>query len=83
VEGLVAQQGAALESALWLALRNLQEKAALCHEMSRRAAALNHEITSERFAKQAEEAGSAAALLRDLLARAGADFDEAMGGTIA
>jgi hypothetical protein len=77
----VAQHGAALESALWLAPRNLEEKAALCREMSRRAAALDHEITSERSATRAEEAGSAAALLRDLLARAGPNVDEAMGGT--
>jgi two-component system chemotaxis response regulator CheB len=64
---LVAQQSASHESALWIALRSLQEKAALTRELGERAATQGHRLTAESFERQAEDALRAAALVRELI----------------
>ena len=66
-ESLLAQSDAALEGALWIALRTLEEKVALVHQMSQRAGAGGQTISAERFGTQAREAGEAAELLRRML----------------
>jgi two-component system chemotaxis response regulator CheB len=71
-ESLVARQTVDLESALWMALRSLEEKAALNHQMGARATARGHALTSHRFAESADETLKAAELVRDLIARIGA-----------
>jgi two-component system, chemotaxis family, protein-glutamate methylesterase/glutaminase len=71
-ESLIAQQSTALESALWMALRSLEEKAALTHEMGRRAVEKGHRLSAASFEQQTREAHHAALLVRDLLARAAA-----------
>jgi two-component system chemotaxis response regulator CheB len=63
----VAQQSASHESALWIALRSLQEKAALTRELGERAATQGHRLTAESFERQAEDALRAAALVRELI----------------
>jgi two-component system chemotaxis response regulator CheB len=69
--GLVASQSEALENALWVALRTLEERAALTVELSRRAEERGHRLSSSQFEKQSEEALSSARLLRELIARIG------------
>ncbi|GAA1619792.1 chemotaxis protein CheB [Actinoplanes couchii] len=64
-ETLLDEQAEALESALWMALRALQEKSAL----SRRMAAGSHR---DRYLGLAEDADTAATTLRELIARLGA-----------
>lgn len=71
-ESLVARQTVDLESALWMALRSLEEKAALSLAMGDRAEGRGHPLTSYRFSESAEETLKAAELVRDLIARIGA-----------
>ena len=68
---LVAQQTSAFETALWVALRTLEEKAALTHELSRRARDSGHPLSAGQFDRQAGEAHSSAELVRTLIERMG------------
>lgn len=67
-ESLLDEQTAALESALWLALRTLEEKAALSRRM---AAGRSTPAGGMRFEAMAEDAESAGAMIRKLIARLG------------
>lgn len=67
VQSLLAQQGVALEGALWMALRSLEEKADLCRQMAHRAREDQRPLTAAQFTEQADEALHAAHLLRELL----------------
>jgi len=71
-DSLLAQQSVALESALWMALRSLEEKAALNVDLSERAAESGAQRTAARFTASADEAWRAAELVRQLVA----DLDE-------
>jgi two-component system, chemotaxis family, protein-glutamate methylesterase/glutaminase len=66
-ESLVAQQSAAYETALWTALRTLEEKAALTLKLGNQALQRGHRITGERFRTEAAEAHRSAELLRELI----------------
>jgi two-component system chemotaxis response regulator CheB len=66
-ESLLAQQTSAFETALWVALRTLEEKAALTLDLSRRAAAVGHKLSSRQFERQSEEARASAEVLRSLI----------------
>lgn len=66
-EALLGQQAQALEAALWMGLRSLEEKAALARELGARADRRGNSLTAARFAAQAEEATSAASLIRSVL----------------
>jgi two-component system, chemotaxis family, protein-glutamate methylesterase/glutaminase len=68
IQSLMAEHRTAVEGALWMALRTLEEKAALCIDMSDRVRAGGAVISAQRFADQAAEARRAAELLRGLLA---------------
>ena len=74
---LVAQQTSAFETALWVALRTLEEKAALTLELSRRARDSGHRLSAEQFERQAGEAHGAAELVRTLIQRMGAQAADA------
>jgi hypothetical protein len=66
-ESLLTQQSEALEAALWIALRTLEERAALARRLAEPARRRGHSITATRFEEQATEAQHAARLLRNLL----------------
>jgi two-component system chemotaxis response regulator CheB len=66
-ESLLTQQSEALEAALWVALRSLEERAALARRLAEPARSRGHSITATRFEEQAAEAQQAARLVRDLL----------------
>jgi hypothetical protein len=56
-----------LEAALWIALRSLEERAALARRLAEPARRRGHRITAARFEEQATEAQQAARVVRDLL----------------
>jgi two-component system chemotaxis response regulator CheB len=66
-DALAAEQSQALESALWMALRGLEERAALSLRMGDRAAQRGHVITARTFRDRHDEAQQAAEILRRLL----------------
>jgi two-component system, chemotaxis family, protein-glutamate methylesterase/glutaminase len=70
-ESLLARQSVSLESALWTALRSLEEKAALSDQLGQRAAAAGHDRTAGRFEESARETRHAAELVRRLVAGIG------------
>lgn len=66
---LGAQQGAAVETALWTALRALEEKAALCDRMAAAARERGHTFSATTFVEQAQDARQSALAVRDLIER--------------
>jgi len=79
-ESLLERQGAALEGALWMALRALEEKAALQSQLRDRALAGGSAQSAERFGRGQEEAHHAAELVRRLVAQVGQSGVGATGG---
>jgi two-component system chemotaxis response regulator CheB len=70
-ETLLARQTVGLESALWMALRSLEEKAALNRQMHDRAVREERDVTATKFAESAEEARRAAEMVRRLVIEIG------------
>jgi two-component system, chemotaxis family, protein-glutamate methylesterase/glutaminase len=70
-DSLLDEQGAALESGLWVALRTLEEKKALCVRLATSGVGRGHTRMVQRYESMAEEAEVAAGLIRDLIARMG------------
>ncbi len=70
-QSLAAQQAIAVEGALWMALRALEEKASLASRMAKGAVERGHAITSTTFEEHASEATAAARVLRELIERVG------------
>jgi two-component system, chemotaxis family, protein-glutamate methylesterase/glutaminase len=68
-ESLLAGQTAGIESALWAALRALEDKARLCQKVARRAAERHHERIEARYVEQAETLQQQARLIRQMLTR--------------
>src|SRR6478609_6139795 len=63
----LARQTVDLEGALWVALRSLEERAALNSDLGARAGRLGHDRTAARFGENAAEATGAAELVRQLI----------------
>jgi two-component system, chemotaxis family, protein-glutamate methylesterase/glutaminase len=72
-DSLVARQTVDLESALWMALRSLEEKAALTRDLGDRATVRGHEYMAGRFGEDADDTLRAAELLRELITSLGAN----------
>jgi len=68
-DALDAEQAQALEGALWMAIRGLEERAALSLRMGRRAEVRGHQISAATFRDRHDEAQQAAMVLRQLLLR--------------
>jgi two-component system chemotaxis response regulator CheB len=66
-ESLAARQTNDVESALWMGLRSLEEKAALSGKLEEQAVMRGHDLTAHRFAEEAAEARRAAELIRELI----------------
>ena len=76
-ESLLEEQSAALESALWMALRALTEKAALSHQMAETFRRHGSEHTRSRFERMAADAEQATELIKTMIDRIGANGDGA------
>ncbi len=70
-ESLLAQQTLAMEGALWMALRTLEEKAVLNHDMAEKARVEGHTLTASRFESSARDTRQAAELVRQLIEQIG------------
>lgn len=68
-DSLAAQQSVAVDGALWMALRALEEKAALADRMARVATDRGHSISAASFIAQADDARTSARTIRELLER--------------
>ena len=66
-ESLLAAQSDGLEDALWVALRALEESAALADRLKDRAGARGHALAASRFGQQATDARSRAAIIKQAL----------------
>jgi two-component system, chemotaxis family, protein-glutamate methylesterase/glutaminase len=66
-EALAAEQAQALEGALWMALRGLEERAALSRRMGERAEQRGHRLSARAFRTRHDETQEAAGILRRLL----------------
>jgi two-component system, chemotaxis family, protein-glutamate methylesterase/glutaminase len=75
-ESLLAEQTSAMEGALWMALRSLEEKAALSTDLARRARSSGHDLTATRFDEHAQETLGAAELVRRLIDEIGTPAHE-------
>lgn len=64
---LLAHQADALEEAFWVALRALEESAALAHRMADRSRANDRTVMAERYEEQARNAEARAQLVRSVL----------------
>ena len=64
---LMAEQSQGLEEALWIALRTLEERAALAIRMASQARQRDQRFSAKRFEEQGQDAQQRAALLRELL----------------
>jgi two-component system chemotaxis response regulator CheB len=74
-QSLLAQQSLALEGALWMALRGLEEKAALSKDLADRADAAGHTLSATRFHEASADTLEAAELVRRLIDEIGARSD--------
>jgi two-component system chemotaxis response regulator CheB len=79
-DSLLGQQAEQLDSALWMALRGLEEKAALARTLASRARDRNSPLMSQRYEEQATEATRAAETLRSMLARHVGSADDVVEG---
>jgi two-component system chemotaxis response regulator CheB len=66
-DSLVSQQDVTVETALWTAVRTLQEKAELTERLALRAQEDTRPVTADRFRRAASEARDSARILQDLL----------------
>jgi two-component system chemotaxis response regulator CheB len=66
-ESLFGEQNQQLEGALWMALRGLEEKAALARKLADQARERGNSLSAAQFAQHDEEASRAASLIRQML----------------
>jgi two-component system chemotaxis response regulator CheB len=66
-ETLLDAQSSAVEAALWMALRSLEDRAALNETMAARATASGRARSAARFRSQAEEVAESTRIVRHLV----------------
>ncbi|MGB9378482.1 MAG: chemotaxis protein CheB [Mycobacteriales bacterium] len=68
-ESLSEAQGLAFEGALWMAMRSLEERAALGRQMADSARARGNSMSATRFEQMADDAAGSARLIHELMER--------------
>ena len=76
-ESLLADQGVAVEKALWAAIRNLEEQAEFSDKLAVNSRKKQHLRLAKRFSEKAEASRENASVLRDLLQKAADQVFEA------
>jgi hypothetical protein len=72
---MLEEQGAAMEAALWMAVRVLMERAGLLRRLAERVRVTPGSIAQRRFEEAAEDAERQAAIIRDgIVSRGTADL---------
>jgi two-component system, chemotaxis family, protein-glutamate methylesterase/glutaminase len=71
-ESLLEEQAASLESALWMALRSLEDKAALTDRMASISADRGNMTATTRYRSLSDDAETAASMIRSLIEQVGA-----------
>jgi two-component system, chemotaxis family, protein-glutamate methylesterase/glutaminase len=66
-QALLEEQGAAVERALWLAIRSLEDRAKLTEWMADAAHRRGHAVSAARFAEAAKEAAASAEAVRSVV----------------
>lgn len=66
-QALLAEQSDALDDALWVALRSLEERAALSRQLAERAAERGSMVSRQHYLERAAEATRSASVVRELL----------------
>ncbi|MEO8521322.1 MAG: chemotaxis protein CheB [Acidobacteriota bacterium] len=66
-ESMLEAQTDSVDRALWVALRSLEERAALTHRLAERARSRNHNWVAKAFQERATAADEHASVIRDLL----------------
>ena len=66
-DDLLNVQGSAIENALWMALRSLEDRAALSRTLAERALAGGRSISASRFRSESADYEESVRILRDLL----------------
>jgi two-component system chemotaxis response regulator CheB len=70
-ESLLSEHGVAMERALWVALRALEEKSALSRRLASAGAARGSTRIADRYVALGREADDAAAMLRRMIVALG------------
>lgn len=83
VETLLAEQGGAMEAALWTAFQALEERTALTRSMSERMARRGQHRLAERYRSDSEETAARAELVRRVLLRGGGGVEPSGEGASA
>jgi two-component system chemotaxis response regulator CheB len=73
VESLLHQQGTEIEAALWVALRSLEDRLALCEKMADRADRMGSRLSSVRLHTEVSEMRKSVAILRKLFLAQGVE----------
>lgn len=68
-ESLAVDQGLAFEGALWMAMRSLEERAALGKQMAETARERGNPMSAERFERMGQDAAGSARLIHELMER--------------
>jgi len=76
---LLAEQSDAVEEALWIAFRALEEKASLTERMAARMDKRNQTLSAEQFQQQANTARQHSAIIKELLLKGNATEANALG----
>ncbi|MDZ8222403.1 MULTISPECIES: chemotaxis protein CheB [unclassified Nostoc] len=74
-KSLLATQSDAIEDALWIALRALEEKASLSHRLASRMEARNLPLAAQRLKEEAHSAHERSAIIREALLKNDANTD--------
>jgi two-component system, chemotaxis family, protein-glutamate methylesterase/glutaminase len=75
-ESLMAEQSDALEDALWIALRALEEKSSLAHRIAKRMRDRNQLLSAEKLEEDARDSNKRADIIRQVLARNEATIED-------